>query len=66
MRRLLAGLLVLARNFRPALSHPRITALGFTEGRGDLGITYDNDATSPRSIAYDVGRTLRRLDAGGE
>lgn len=34
--------------------------LGFREGRGDMGMTYDNDPESPRSRAYDWGRSLRR------
>lgn len=34
--------------------------LGWREGRGDVGMTYDNDAESPRSRAYDHGRSLRR------
>lgn len=45
------------------LAHPRVALLGWREGRGDLGMTYDDDATSPRSVAYDVGRTIRRRDA---
>lgn len=45
-----------------AFHHPAILAIGFREGRGD-GMTYDDDPTSPRSVAYDVGRTLRRRDA---
>lgn len=47
-----------------ALRHPRTFARGFAEGRGDVGMTYDDDPTSPRSEAYDTGRDLRRL--GGE
>lgn len=46
-----------------ALTHPRIALLGFREGAGDLGMTYDDDPESPRSVAYDVGRTIRRWDA---
>lgn len=36
--------------------------LGFNEGDGDIGMTYDNDPASPRSVAYDEGRTARRGD----
>ncbi len=46
-----------------ALRHPTVAWLGFREGRGDLGMTYDDDPESPRSVAYDVGRTVRRWDA---
>lgn len=46
-----------------ALRHPRIALLGFREGRGEMGMTYDDDPCSPRSVAYDVGRTIRRRDA---
>lgn len=52
----------LARWLASALRHPRVALLGFREGRGDVGVTYDGDAESPRSAAYDVGRTLRRRD----
>lgn len=45
-----------------ALRHPAIALLGFREGNGDVGMTYDDDPESPRSVAYDVGRTLRRRD----
>lgn len=38
--------------------------LGFREGDGDVGMTYDNDPESPRSRAYDRGRTLRRVFTG--
>ena len=34
--------------------------LGFREGAGDWGMTYDDDPDSPRSVAYDNGRSLRR------
>jgi hypothetical protein len=34
--------------------------LGFMEGRGDLGLTWD-DPYTPRSVAYDHGRNVRRL-----
>lgn len=45
-----------------ALRHPRIAWLGFCEGHGDLGLTFGDPYTS-RSVAYDVGRTIRRRDA---
>lgn len=45
-----------------ALRHPRIALAGFKEGWGDLGLTFGDPYTS-RSVAYDVGRTLRRQDA---
>jgi hypothetical protein len=32
--------------------------LGVLECRDDSGMTYDNDPWSPRSVAYDRGRTL--------
>jgi hypothetical protein len=41
---------------------------GFVEFRSSLGMTYDDDPYSPRSVAYDRGRdlahrlTLRRFD----
>jgi len=40
--------------------HPAVAFLGFREGRGDAGLTYDNDPGSDRSLAYDAGRDLRR------
>lgn len=43
----------------------RAFLLGFREGRGDVGMTYDDDPESPRSRAYDRGRTLfRRVTLG--
>ena len=35
--------------------------LGVSEAGGDMGMTYDDDAESPRSVAYDVGRTVGQL-----
>jgi hypothetical protein len=35
--------------------------LGVQEASGDIGMTYDNDPESPRSVAYDVGRTVGEL-----
>jgi hypothetical protein len=46
---------------RALCTYPRIFALGFAEGRGYDGMTYDDDPESPRSVAYDLGRNLRRL-----
>ena len=37
-----------------------IFRLGWQEAHGD-GRTYDNDPWSPRSMAYDAGRDLRRF-----
>lgn len=34
--------------------------LGLRESRGDFGMTYDDDAESARSRAYDRGRALGR------
>jgi hypothetical protein len=34
--------------------------LGWAEGLGDMGMTYDDDPESPRSRAYDTGRNWRR------
>lgn len=51
-----------------AVRHPRIALLGAREFRSGMGMTYDDDPTSPRSAAYDSGRelahiaTLRRYD----
>ena len=35
----------------------RAWRLGFLEADGSVGITYDGDPESPRSVAYDEGRT---------
>lgn len=53
----------IARWLPAALRHPLVALKGFQEGRGDLGLTFDNDPCAPRSVAYDVGRTVRRRDA---
>lgn len=53
-------LLVLLRHLGDVIAHPATAIQGFAEGPGDLGVTYDDDAYSPRSVAYDVGRNLRR------
>lgn len=42
-----------------AFRHLTEFKLGWREAHGD-GRTYDDDATSPRSRAYDTGRDLRR------
>lgn len=44
-----------------AIRYPRIFALGWREALTSNGMTYDNDPSSPRSEAYDVGRDLRKL-----
>lgn len=43
-----------------ALRHLPEFLLGFREGKGTIGMTYDDDPESPRSRAYDLGRTIRR------
>jgi hypothetical protein len=40
--------------------------LGFKEGTSDFGMTYDDDPESPKSRAYDHGRTFRRVYEGLE
>ncbi len=44
----------------------KIYQLGYREGLGDFGMTYDNNPESERSRAYDRGRTARRVGAGLE
>ena len=39
--------------------------LGVKEAHGAMGVTYDNDPTSPRSVAYDWGRNIGEIDATG-
>lgn len=41
------------------MSYPAEFELGFDEGLDGMGMTYDDDPTSPRSTAYDLGRSLR-------
>ncbi len=41
-------------------AHPDEFDLGFAEADGDMGMTYDDDAWSDRSRAYDLGRSLRQ------
>lgn len=43
-----------------------IWQLGYDEGLGEIGMTYDDDPTSERSVAYDKGRAARRAEAGLE
>lgn len=38
------------------IMHPRIYRLGISEAHSSLGMTYDDDPESPRSVAYDLGR----------
>ena len=44
-----------------ALRHRAEFVLGWREAMSSDGMTYDNDPWSPRSLAYDAGRDLRRL-----
>ena len=46
---------------RAALRHPRIALVGAREFKSGIGMTYDNDPTSPRSEAYDSGRELAHI-----
>lgn len=39
------------------IRHPRIAALGFAEGNGDVGLTFGD----LRDEAYDMGRAVRRI-----
>jgi hypothetical protein len=39
----------------------RVWLLGFREGLGDMGLTFDDDPSSRLSVAYDRGRSLRRF-----
>jgi hypothetical protein len=39
------------------IRHPRTAVLGFVEGDGDMGLTF-NDL---RDEAYDMGRAVRRI-----
>lgn len=56
-----AELLEQATRFRQLISaHEAEFALGYAEGDGDVGMTYDDDPGSDRSVAYDLGRSLRR------
>ena len=41
-------------------------SLGHEEAEGDVGMTYDDDPESPRSRAYDEGRTAGRVALGLE
>ena len=44
------------------LLYPRIFNLGYSEGEGGLGRTYDCNIESLRSIAYDLGRDAKRKE----
>lgn len=43
----------------------RVFLLGLRECAGEVGMTYDDDPNSPRSRAYDTGRTFGRWLARG-
>jgi hypothetical protein len=45
---------------RLIVMHPAQFALGYDEGLESMGMTYDDDSGSDRSIAYDLGRSLRQ------
>lgn len=47
-------------------AHSDPFAYGWSDGWQGLvtGITYDNDPNSPRSVAYDKGRTQGEIDHG--
>jgi hypothetical protein len=45
---------------RALIRHPEEFRLGFDEGDGDVGMTYDDDPSSERSAAYDMGRSYKR------
>lgn len=56
-----AELLEKARRFHQLIvAHEAEFALGYAEGDGDMGMTYDDDPGSDRSMAYDLGRSMRR------
>ncbi len=40
--------------------HPHIFELGYAEGEGYFGRTYNDNPESFRSIAYDLGRDTKR------
>ena len=40
---------------------PRPFDLGVAEANDGIGMTYDNDPESPRSVEYDTGRTIGQL-----
>jgi len=42
--------------------YPSIFDLGYLEGDGCFGMTYDNNPNSLRSIAYDLGRDVKRKE----
>lgn len=39
-------------------NHPAEFVLGVAESGGNVGMTYDSDPTSGKSLAYDVGRDV--------
>lgn len=45
---------------RVIIAHPAEFSLGYEEGLGAFGMTYDDDPFSDRSVAYDHGRSLRQ------
>lgn len=47
------------------LRHPDAFVLGLAESAGDVGVTYDDDPESPRSVAYDLGRGLGKAGTMG-
>lgn len=47
-----------------AVQHPRTVVMGFREGLGDCGMTWEHDDNL--NEAYDTGRALRRTLAGME
>lgn len=51
--------LILLRFLPLAVRHLPITVAGFQEATCSNGVTFDDDPYSDRSVAYDVGRTIR-------
>ena len=41
------------------IRYPEEFGRGFAEGLLSTGVTYDDNPESDRSLAYDIGRTLR-------
>ena len=44
------------------LRHSHVFGLGYAEGDGCIGRTYDDNIESLRSIAYDLGRDAKRKE----